>query len=219
MSDPMTDAQCRRALGEGGATLGLTLSEHDIDRLLIYLRELLHWNRAYNLVATATARDMVTIHLLDSLSIGAHLQGARVADVGSGAGLPGIPLALVYPGRAFTLVESRRKRVTFLRHIQRRLNLENVRIVHTRVEDYREGAGAFDSVLSRAFARLEDMLALCGRLCAPGGHLLAMKGRAPKQEIRALPVGLSVQAVHRLHVPGLTAERHLVILSPRTETD
>lgn len=185
--------------------------------MIDYLRELAAWNRAYNLTAVHAPADMVDLHLLDSLSVLPHVAGGRVADVGSGAGLPGIPIALACPERRFALIDSRRKRVLFLRHLVRRLGLGNVDVVHARVEDYRQDSGVFHTVVSRAFARLDDMLGLCAHLCAPGGRILAMKGRAPQAELQAVGAGFAVDGVYALQVPGLRAERHLVVISPQSE--
>ncbi len=183
------------------------------EAMLAYLGELMAWNRAYNLTGVKQPLEMVAWHLLDSLSVAPFLHGESVADAGSGAGLPGIPLALACPGRRFTLLESRRKRVSFLRHVVRHLALENVEVAHTRVEDYHNGRGAFDSVAARALARLDALAPLCAPLCAPGGRILAMKGRAPAVELQALGENYTVQGVQRLQVPGLPGERHLLIIS------
>jgi 16S rRNA (guanine527-N7)-methyltransferase len=152
---------------------------------------------------------MVTRHLLDSLVVLPWLRGPRVLDVGSGAGLPGLPLAMASPGLDFVLLDSAAKRVGFLRHVVARLDLKNVAVVHARVQDYADEAG-FDTVISRAFAALADFVNLAGHLCAPGGRLLAMKGRLDASEMEAMPEGWVIADVRRLAVPGSDRERHLL---------
>jgi 16S rRNA (guanine527-N7)-methyltransferase len=152
---------------------------------------------------------MVTRHLLDSLAIVPYVQGASLADLGTGPGLPGIPLAIAAPGREVLLVDSNGKKVRFLREAIRALKLEGVRAVQSRVEDVQ---GRFDCVTARAFASLADMLAWGGHLLAPHGIWLAMKGKPPAEEIAALPPGFAVEAIHALDVPGLGAERSLVAI-------
>lgn len=184
--------------------------------LLRYMGELQQWNAAYNLTAIQSPPDMVTKHLLDSLAVLPHLHGRHIIDVGSGAGLPGIPLALANPTRRFTLLDSNGKKAAFLRHAGRALGLAQVEVVNARAEDYAqaEGKGRFDSVLSRAFASLAEMLECTGQLCALHGKILAMKGRFPEDELEDLrhtASGFEVEAILPLEVPGLAAERHLVI--------
>lgn len=207
-------AGCRARLEEGLRALRLdtALSEP----LLHYLRELAQWNRTYNLTAVREPLDMVTKHLLDSLAVLPHLNGRQVIDVGSGAGLPGIPLALADPARPFVLLDSNGKKAAFLRHAVRTLGLAQVEVVNARVEQYARGAGRgrFDSVISRAFASLAEMLEQAGPLCALHGRILAMKGQFPQDELDALrqhTAGFEVEGVVPLKVPGLAAERHLVI--------
>lgn len=198
-------------LAEGCAALGLNLDASVRARLLDYVGELGRWNRAYNLTAVRDPMAMVTLHLLDSLSVAAYLHGQRVIDVGSGAGLPGLVLALAEPRRDFTLLDANGKKAAFMRHALRRMALANATVVQARAEDY-SAADGFDTVISRAFASLADMVRLSGHLCGPGGRLLAMKGRYPEQEVAELPRGFRVLDSRRLHVPGLGAERHLLIL-------
>ena len=182
--------------------------------LLDYLGLLVRWNGTYNLTAIRDPREMVVKHLLDSLSMHAHVaaiaaRGGRLADLGTGAGLPGIPLAIVYPGLQVTLVESAGKKVRFMREAIRTLALPNAHAVEARIEAVDE-AGAFDAITARALATLPLLVELGGPLLAPHGVLLAMKGIDPIDEIAALPPGWHVIARERLHVPGLEAERHLV---------
>lgn len=178
--------------------------------LMRYLRLLDRWGKAINLTAVRDPVAMVRLHLLDSLAIRSWVRGP-VADVGSGAGLPGIPLAIALPALRFTLIETIGKKSAFLRQAAAELALGNVEVVPTRAENYRPQAG-FATVTSRALATLPDFVRVAGHLCAPGGRLLAMKGRPPDEEIAALPPGWGVTAVHEVHVPGLDAERTLVAI-------
>lgn len=184
--------------------------------LLDYLTLLVRWNRAYNLTAVRDPREMVGKHLLDSLAMHPHLdaiaaKGGALADLGSGAGLPGIPLAIAKPGLHVTLVESSGKKARFLREAVRQLGLEQVRVAESRIEALDE-PGAYDAITARALATLPLIVQLGGHLLKPGGRLLAMKGVVPADEIAALPAGWTVQATHPLQVPGLAAERHLVVV-------
>lgn len=199
----------RQRLCAGLAVLRLDPDETAIARLLAYVDLLAHWNAAYNLSAVRDRSEMVTRHLLDSLAIVPYLGGATLADLGSGAGLPGVPLAIVAPWRNVTLIDSNGKKARFLRAAVRELALENVRVVESRVEAVR---GVFDCVTARAFASLADMLDRGGHLLAPEGNWLALKGRFPQDELDALPAGFRVAAVERLDVPGLDADRHVVVI-------
>jgi 16S rRNA (guanine527-N7)-methyltransferase len=190
--------------------MGLTLPDAAVTRLLDYQALLERWNATYNLTAVRDPAEMVTRHLLDSLAIAPYVRGATLADLGTGAGLPGIPLAIAMPQCDVLLVDANGKKVRFLREAIRTLKLERVSAVQARVETV---TGKFDCITARAFASLADMLAWGGHLLAPGGEWLAMKGRAPDAELDALPPGFTVRAVHALTVPGLDAERHLVVLT------
>ncbi|QDA57457.1 16S rRNA (guanine(527)-N(7))-methyltransferase RsmG [Thermomonas aquatica] len=178
--------------------------------LLAYLALLARWNATYNLTAIRDPREMLVKHLLDSLAMHAHLDGiASLADLGTGPGLPGIPLAIARPQLRVTLVESNGKKARFLREAARQLKLGNIEVAESRIEAF-DAPGRFDAITARALATLPLILALGGHLLAPGGRLLAMKGVLPEDEIAALPAGWRVAAVHPLQVPGLEAERHLV---------
>jgi 16S rRNA (guanine527-N7)-methyltransferase len=201
------------SISAGCDQMGLRLPAGAVTRLIAYLTLLERWNRAYNLTAVRNPDAMVVRHLLDSLSILPWLEGPRILDVGSGAGLPGVPLAIARPDCAFHLLDSNGKRTRFLTQVVADLRLANIHIVRSRVEDY-QPAAPFNSVVSRAFATLADMAADAGRLCAPGGRLLAMKGVFPDDELARLPSGYAVVGVYPLQVPGLDAERHLVHLTP-----
>ncbi|HHW78176.1 MAG TPA: 16S rRNA (guanine(527)-N(7))-methyltransferase RsmG [Xanthomonadaceae bacterium] len=202
-----------QSIVEGSERLGIPLSAQAVAQLMVYLALLERWNRAYNLTAVRDPEAMVVRHVLDSLSILPWVEGPRVLDVGSGAGLPGIPLAIARPGDEFCLLDSNGKRTRFLTQVVAELRLRNVGVVRSRVEDY-QPENLFNSVVSRAFATLADMVAGAGRLCAPAGRLLAMKGIFPDDELALLPPGCVVVGVYPLHVPHLEAERHLVHLTP-----
>jgi 16S rRNA (guanine527-N7)-methyltransferase len=206
VTDPATLAPRLRA---GLAELGLP-PDPLADRLLAYLALLLQWNRAYNLTAIRDPEEMLTKHLLDSLSIHPHVQGS-LADIGTGPGLPGIPLALALPGLRVSLVETAGKKARFLREAVRHLGLEGVRVHDARAQEVPE-TGQHDCLAARAFGTLGEILAAGGHLLKSGGRLLAMKGREPAEEIAALPDGYRHLATHPLAVPGLEAERHLVVV-------
>ena len=202
-------------LQEGLAGLGLDLSEATQAKLLAYVSLLKKWNNTYNLTAIRDERDMVTQHLLDSLSILPMLQesaqaGRRWADVGSGAGLPGIPLAIARPDMDMTLIETVEKKSAFQRQAKIELGLSNIAVHCGRVEDM--PGGLFDAVISRAFAELTDFIRLAGQLLAQNGRLYAMKGAVPEDKMSRVPPGWAVLECTRLSVPGLDAQRHLIVL-------
>jgi 16S rRNA (guanine527-N7)-methyltransferase len=207
-----------QAIIEGCERLEIRLPEAACARLAAYLTLLERWNRAYNLTAVREPEAMVVRHLLDSLSILPWLEGSRVLDVGSGAGLPGIPLAVARPEYEFCLLDSNGKRTRFLTQAAAELRLPNVSVVRSRVEDYRP-VTLFNSVVSRAFATLAELVADAGRLCALTGRLLAMKGVFPDDELACLPPAYRVVGVYPLRVPHLDAERHLVHLEPAPTTE
>ncbi len=179
-------------------------------RLLQYLALIEKWNRVHNLTAVRDVNHMLSHHLMDSLAVLPHLERATsLLDVGSGAGLPGIPLAIAEPRLAVTLLDSSQKRVSFLNQCKAELKLENVNVIHQRVEDYQPGQG-FDVVISRAFADMSAFVALSRRHGKPGGRLLAMKGRYPDEEIAKLSDADRVTKVVELTIPELNAHRHLV---------
>ncbi len=178
--------------------------------LLAYLALLARWNATYNLTAIRDPRQMLVKHLLDSLAMHAHLDGiGSLADLGTGPGLPGIPLAIARPQLQVTLVESNGKKARFLREAVRQLKLANAGVAESRIEAF-DAPGQFDAITARALATLPLILELGGHLLKPEGRLLAMKGAVPMDEIAALPAGWRIAALHPLRVPGLDAERHLV---------
>ncbi len=199
-------------LARGLEQMALPLSAAVQEKLLIYVELLAKWNHVYNLTAVRDPAEMVTRHLLDSLSVAPHLRGLRVLDVGSGAGLPGIPLALARPEWQFVLVDSNRKKTRFIMQSCIELGLANVHVETGRIEDYSPPV-LFDTVISRAFSELAAMLVATGHLCRPDGVLLAMKGEYPAAELAVLAErapGFVVQGVEVLQVPGLDAQRHVV---------
>ena len=199
----------RRLLAPGLKALGIALPAGAEAALLAYVELLVRWNQAYNLTAVRDPAEMVSRHLLDSLAILPFVSGPDLADVGTGAGLPGIPLAVARPDLKFTLVDSNGKKTRFVTQAMAELKLANVTVVQARTEAW-QPAAPFAQVVSRAFASLGDFARLAGGLAIPGGTLLAMKGADPKDEMGALPAGFRVVKVHPLKVPGLGAERCLV---------
>ena len=195
-----------RVLDRGLQHLDLALNGAQRAQLLTYLDLLEQWNRRFNLTAVRDRNTMVTRHVLDSLSIRPFIRGQRLIDVGSGAGLPGMALAIADPGREYTLLDSRGKKIRFLIQVKSALRLERLQVVQARVENYRCDMG-FDQVLSRAFAPLGAMIAKCHHLLSSTGEFVAMKGRYPEAELRALPLGYELRAVQTLQVPGLFEER------------
>lgn len=205
-------------LDEGLCALGVELAHAQRQALLDYVALLEKWNRAYNLTAIREPLRMLRLHLLDSLAVVPHLAGlpspARVADVGSGAGLPGIPLAIARPDLEFTLIDSSQKKTAFMQQAIGELGLRNTFVQHCRVETLRAGP-RFQAVISRAFAELRDFVEGAAHLCAPGARLFAMKGVLPHEEISRLGELASVREIVRLEVPEVAAQRHLLIVEPR----
>jgi 16S rRNA (guanine527-N7)-methyltransferase len=198
-------------LMSGAAELGIPLSSEQGAQLLRLLDELDDWNQRMNLTAIRERGQQITKHLLDSLAIHSYLRGARIADVGTGAGFPGLPLAVALPHLDLTLIDSTAKKLKFVEHAAQTLGLRNVQTVHARAESYRPKE-RFDCVVSRAVGPLETFVTWSGHLCVGGGRLLAMKGRYPTDELARIPSGWKLAAVHRLNVPGLDEQRHLVEL-------
>jgi 16S rRNA (guanine527-N7)-methyltransferase len=201
----------RDRLIRDAGTLGVELSVADAGRLLALTQELARWNRTYNLTAITAPQEMLTHHLLDSLAVQADLYGTRIADVGTGAGFPGLPLALCNPERAFTLIDSNGKKIRFVSHAAHLLGLSNVTAVLARAEALRP-AQPFDTVLARAFAALPELLPSVAALCGPETRVLAMKGRWPEEELAALPPPWRVVGSRPLVVPGLEAARCVIVL-------
>lgn len=199
-------------LARGLAELRLHLPEDALARLMRYVALLEKWNRVYNLTAVRGAAEIVTHHLLDSLAVLPYLDGDSMVDVGSGAGLPGIPFALARPLTSVTLLDANQKKAAFLRQAVIELGIANADVVCARVETWPAPA-LFEIVVSRAFADLKKFVALAGRLCAPHGILAAMKGSYAESEFRGLP-GFALKRAVPIDVPRLNAARHLILLQP-----
>ena len=206
------DGAIATRLSAGLTGLGLTLAPAQRAALVTLVAELADWNTRMNLTAITDPAEVVDKHLLDSLTVLPWLKGHSVADVGSGAGFPGLPLAVADPERRYTLIESTGKKVKFLRHAIERLELPNVEVEHGRAEALKPSQ-PFDTVISRALGPLSDFVRVAGHLAGRRGRLLAMKGKVPAEELKALPPGWKALAVHPIRVPGLDAERCLVELA------
>ena len=200
-------------LAEGISGLGLVIPQDTQKGLLAYLNLIAKWNRIYNLTAIRDVAVMVSAHLLDSLAVVPHFSAQTILDVGSGAGLPGIPLAMVWPQSQVTLLDGNQKKTTFLRQAAIELGLKNISVVCERVESWHPES-PFDLVISRAFSELPEFVKVATKLCKAGGTLAAMKGAYPREELEQTTTGCTVRKVIPLHVPGLNAERHLVLIDP-----
>lgn len=205
----MDKSRVQQLIEQGLADLHFAAPPGLAGALADYLELLARWNQTYNLTAVREPEEMVTRHLMDSLVVLPFVEGERMLDVGTGAGLPGLVLAMARPGQRFVLLDSSGKKTRFVEHAVARLGLRNVEVVQARVEDYEDEEG-FAVVLSRAFASVADFIRLAGHLARPEGRLLAMKGALPEAELAALPAGWGLQAVHKLSVPGLAGRRHLL---------
>lgn len=203
----------RRLVTAGAADLGVELDAARTESLLRLVDELETVNARFNLTAIRDRPGMLYKHVLDSLSLQPYLRGSRLADVGTGAGFPGLPLAVANPDRRFTLIEATGKKARFVSQAAVHIGCANVEVVNGRAETYRPFE-LFDTVMARALSSLADFVAYAGHLCAPDGRLLAMKGKRPDEELPSIPKSFRVVAVHRLRLPGLDVERHLVELSP-----
>lgn len=198
-------------LQRGLAALQMTVTAAQTTKLLEYLALLQKWNRAYNLSAIRDPDAMVDLHLLDSLAVAPYLTGTTFVDVGSGGGLPGIPLAIIRPDIRMTVLDSVGKKARFLHQVRSELRLTNIEVVHARVEDYRTEDG-YDGVISRAFASLADFVASSAHLLHPDGRFWAMKGQFPQTELDGIHSVCKLEAMHYLSVPGLEAMRCLIVL-------
>lgn len=206
MSESLT-----KQLRQGLSALQQSATPSQQTLFLNYLQLLYKWNRAYNLSAVRAIEHMLSRHVLDSLSILPFLHGETILDVGSGAGLPGIPLAISLPDRQFTLIDSNGKKTRFLFQVVSELRLKNVTVVQGRVEE-KVAPPQFHGIVSRAFSSINAMLGSCSQLLAPGGKIYAMKGQIAEQELSQLSAGFTVEKIQRLAVPGEVGERHVLIL-------
>ncbi len=194
------------------AKTDLVVSDQQIDLLIQYVELLNKWNKAYNLTSVRDPSEMLIKHIMDSLMVGEVLEGDEFIDVGTGPGLPGIPLAILYPARNFVLLDSLGKRITFLRQVVFQLKLGNVTPIKARVEEY-QGKQPFDGVLSRAFSSLTDMVSWCQHLITTEqGRFFALKGQYPQDEIAQLPKNITLVDSHKITVPELVGERHVLVL-------
>lgn len=214
------NAELRNQLLRGAVEMSVALNDSQIEKLLAYVREFEKWNKAYNLSAVRDIRQMVARHLLDSLSVvpwftaNKKFSAARVIDVGTGGGLPGIPLAIMFPEQQFTLLDSNGKKTRFLFHVKTLLGLTNVTVENRRVEEFKPEQ-KFDAVISRAFASLQDMTEGCAHMLAPGGIFLAMKGLFPQDELAPIADKVDLIESVKLLVAETEGERHLLILQPK----
>ncbi len=211
MHDFNRDILCKQ-LVEGCSELNIDLSAAQKHALIEYLYLMMKWNQAMNLTSVRDPESMVIRHLLDSLSVLPYITGDLILDVGTGAGLPGIPLAVASPEKHFILLDALKKRTHFLMQVVAQLGLKNVDVVHCRLENYNIRHD-FDVVVSRAFSSIHEFTSEASPYCGSGGKLLAMKGRFPGEESMVLACGCEVIAIHSLNVPGLAAERHVVEIS------
>jgi 16S rRNA (guanine527-N7)-methyltransferase len=207
-------SELKKRLNQLIAQSTLTVTEQQKDQLIGYVELLNKWNKAYNLTSVRMPSDMLVKHIMDSIIVSPHLDGDSMIDVGTGPGLPGIPLAIMNPDKTFTLLDSLGKRIRFIKQVIHELHISNVTAVQSRVEDF-QPEEKFDIVLSRAFASMTDMVNWCHHLPKETtGHFLALKGLYPTDEISLLPEWCSVTDIKALTVPELEGERHLVTLSP-----
>lgn len=200
-----------RQLSRGAEQMGIALSEHQAEQLLAYMALLNKWNKAYNLTAVRDPNEMVSRHLLDSLSVQPHVEQGRWLDVGSGGGMPGVILAIMLPDSDFTLLDSNGKKTRFLTQVRLELGLDNMQVVNSRVEAFSPDR-PFDGIVSRAFSSLADFTELTRHLSTPQTRWLAMKGLYPQDELQALADDFRVQRSIELSVPGSDASRHLLVL-------
>jgi 16S rRNA (guanine527-N7)-methyltransferase len=196
-------------LAAGIIAMGLSVSKIEQEKLLEYLALLAKWNKVYNLTAVRDQEDMVTLHLLDSLSVMPYINSKRLLDVGSGGGLPGIVLAICMPSLQVTTIDTVQKKAIFMRQVKGELGLDNLSVVHGRVEQF-ESETQFDAIISRAFSEISQFMALTQHLLMDDGHWLAMKGVSPQAELEVLNIKNS--QIYPLSVAGLDAERHLAVI-------
>lgn len=190
----------------------ITLSEQEIERLNLYLQQLNRWNKTYNLTAITDPKEQIYKHIIDSLSVRDFIIGPKVCDVGTGPGLPGIPLAIAMPDIHFTLIDSAQKRIIFIQQALIKLGISNVTAIHQRIEETED---TFNTIISRAFSSTQDFVEKTHSLLADDGQLLAMKGIYPSDELAQIPQDFLIADVRKLRIIGLDAERHLVIIKRR----
>ena len=210
----MQTDKLNQKLHEGLTVLNLPQPQFIYHLLLSYIKLLIKWNDVYNLTAIRTPEEILTKHIFDSLAISPYLRGQTILDVGTGAGLPGILLAIILPNKHFVLLDSNKKKTRFLFHIKQQLELTNVEIITNRVEAFNTTTG-FDNIVTRAYATLKEFVLTTQHLLKEGGHFLAMKGQYPESELNDIPPGFIVHEIYKLNIPFLAAERHLVAIIKR----
>ncbi len=203
--------ELKSRLFEAATKIGITVTPEQNEQLIQYLELLIKWNKAYNLTAIRDPEEMFIKHIIDSLSIASFIHGKDILDVGTGPGLPGIPMAILYPGKNFSLLDSNGKKTRFLVQAKLSLTLSNVEIFNVRVEKLPSNK-KFDQIMSRAFTALDNMVALCQHLLAQNGEFLAMKGLVPLDEITMVATEFKVVDIIPLTVPGCMDQRHLITI-------
>jgi len=212
-SPDLTDHRLVAQIRNTTTPVGLTLSDVQLSLLARHLELIVKWNRVYNLTAIRDINTMISHHLMDSLLVVPYIYGGKILDVGTGAGLPGIPLAIAYPDKQFVLIDSVQKKTRFLAQVVMELGLDNVEISSQRIEDFAPDM-KFDTIISRAFSTMVKLLQVAGHLCAQQGQVVFMKGVFPKEELDDVPVGFRLDQVTQLCVPGVDAERHVAVIKP-----
>ena len=210
--------QLTQKLEQAGKQLNLPLSAETTNKLIDFLQLLHKWNKAYNLTSVRDPHDMLTVHIVDSIAVSPFLDKNQYIDVGTGPGLPGIPLAIMHPEKSFVLLDSLGKRIRFIKQVAYELSLTNIEPVQCRVEEFKPD-GPFDGVLSRAFASINDMLHWCHHLTDKNGEFLALKGQYPEAEISEMSSDFKVISSDKIDVPELDAQRHLIKLKKITMED
>lgn len=212
--DPKSTSQQEQLVKKSKA-LGIDLSNTQAEQLLTYLSSLLKWNKAFNLTAITDPEQALNLHLLDSVAVSPAIEPFEtLIDVGTGGGLPGIPLAILHPQKAFTLLDTNSKKTRFLKQVAYELGLKNVTVINQRVEDFSHQSG-YACILSRAFASLQDMVSWTEHLLEDGGRWLAMKGKYPEQEIENLPEGIVLVRSDQVEIPAIDAERYFIYLAKK----
>jgi 16S rRNA (guanine527-N7)-methyltransferase len=206
---------CRTNLMAGISALEISVNEQQVELMLAFISLIEKWNKAYNLTAIRTRQEMVSLHLLDSLTVIPYLEGRSIIDIGTGAGLPGIPLAICLPMSTFTLLDSNSKKTRFVQQAVLELKLTNVKVIHSRAQDYKPDHG-YSTVLTRAFAELPDIIGFTRHLITENGSLIAMKGHCTEAEFAQVKAKKTIIPVR---IPGVEAERNLVCIQLHHEPD
>ena len=209
--DDTSKKQFINELNSACEKLKLSISSQQVESLILYLELLIKWNKAFNLTAIRKPHDMLVKHIIDSLSIAPFLTGHEILDVGTGPGLPGVPLAILFPEKSFVLIDSNGKKTRFITQSKITLGIDNITIINGRVEDL-EASKPYDQIVSRAFTALDNMVNLCEHLLAKNGHFLAMKGQQQSDELASIPDKFHLEQSIQLQVPGCDEQRHLFII-------